>query len=335
MNILLTSVGRRSYMVDYFKEALNGSGLVHAANSEETYATTVADKRMITPPIYDDSYIGFLLQYCKEHEIDAIISLFDIDLPVLSKNKKLFEEQGIALLVSDLKVTEICNDKWLTYQFLKENGIHTPASFINVKECVAAIRDKEIRYPLIIKPRWGMGSIGIFEAENDQELEVLYNKTQQAISRSYLKYESATDLDHAVIIQEKVQGNEYGIDVLNDLKGHHICTIPKQKIAMRAGETDIAKVIQHAGLEELGKKLSHLLRHIGNLDVDCFLVEDKVYVLELNCRFGGQYPFSHLAGANFPKILVDLISGKTPNKKDYTVRYNTLGCKELNIKALV
>ena len=36
MNILLTSAGRRTYLVDYFKEALcmaGLTGLVHAANS--------------------------------------------------------------------------------------------------------------------------------------------------------------------------------------------------------------------------------------------------------------------------------------------------------------
>ena len=41
MNILLTSAGRRTYLVDYFKEALcmaGLTGLVHAANSENSPA---------------------------------------------------------------------------------------------------------------------------------------------------------------------------------------------------------------------------------------------------------------------------------------------------------
>lgn len=322
-------------MIEYFKEALQGNGYVHAANSELTYALTIADKKLITPPIYDATYIDFLLDYCKENEIKAIISLFDIDLPVLSKNKKLFEEQGITIVVSDFWVTELCNDKWLTYQFLTKNDIRTPRSFISLDDAKTALQAAEITYPLFIKPRWGMGSIGIFEAENDLELEVLYNKTQKAIAKSYLKYESAADISHAVLIQERAKGLEHGIDVLNDLEGNFICTVAKQKIAMRAGETDIAKVIQHGGLESLGNKLSSLLRHIGNLDVDCFLDEGNISVLELNCRFGGQYPFTHLAGANFPAIIVDLLGDSTPQRKDYTVRYNTLGCKELNIKSLI
>jgi hypothetical protein len=35
VNILLTSVGRRSYLVQYFKDALEGLGKVHVANSSE------------------------------------------------------------------------------------------------------------------------------------------------------------------------------------------------------------------------------------------------------------------------------------------------------------
>lgn len=35
MNILFTSVGRRTYLVEYFKEALNGCDEVHVANSDE------------------------------------------------------------------------------------------------------------------------------------------------------------------------------------------------------------------------------------------------------------------------------------------------------------
>lgn len=37
MNILLTSAGRRTYLVEYFKKALGGQGKVYASNSIDTY----------------------------------------------------------------------------------------------------------------------------------------------------------------------------------------------------------------------------------------------------------------------------------------------------------
>ena len=117
MNILFTSVGRRTYLVNYFKEALNGEGKIFVANSDvNSPAFLAADECVVSPLIYDDNYISFLLEYCDKNKINAIISLFDIDLPILSKNKKLFEDNGINVIVSDKNVLNICNDKYSTYK---------------------------------------------------------------------------------------------------------------------------------------------------------------------------------------------------------------------------
>ncbi len=113
MNILLTSVGRRGYLVQYFKQALNGMGKIHVANSSPiTPAFSYADRWVVTPLIYDKDYIHFLIQYCETNNIDAIISLFDIDLPILASHKDLFQDHGMSLLVSDIDVNSSCNEKW-------------------------------------------------------------------------------------------------------------------------------------------------------------------------------------------------------------------------------
>ena len=120
MNILLTTAGRRSYLINYFKEALAGKGLIYAGNSDYTPALQAADRYVITPLIYDDTYISFLMNFAKQNNIDAIIPLFDIDLPILAKSKDIFDEHNIKVIVSDYKITEICNDKWKTYLFFTE-----------------------------------------------------------------------------------------------------------------------------------------------------------------------------------------------------------------------
>ena len=219
MNILLTSIGRRSYMVNYFKDALKGIGEVHAANSEFTYSLSLADKSTITPLIYDDCYIRYLVDYSRENNIFAILPLFDIDLSVLSKNKHLFDEIGTHIIVSGYDTTQLCNDKWETYKFLLSNGIKTPKTYIDLNESRNSILNNELSLPVIIKPRWGMASIGIYRADTMEELDILYRKAKMDIENSYLKYESATDEIYNVIIQQKMDGGEYGIDVLNDLDG--------------------------------------------------------------------------------------------------------------------
>lgn len=181
MNILLTSAGRRTYMVNYFKNVLKGKGKVYASNSVYTYTLQQADNYIITPQIYDDNYIEFLLNYCKKENIQAIISLFDIDLPVLAKNRDIFEKQGIKLVVSDYNVTTICNDKWQTYEFLCRINVKQTPSYINKAEAIKALKQGIISYPLYIKPRWGMGSIGIYKVDNEDELNILYNLLAELI----------------------------------------------------------------------------------------------------------------------------------------------------------
>jgi carbamoyl-phosphate synthase large subunit len=316
-------------MVNYFKDALAGIGKVHAANSTETYAMKKADKSVISPLIYDDNYIDFILEYCHKYNIKAVISLFDIDLPILAKNKEKFAEQGIKIVVSNLKFIEICNDKWLTYNFLRENGFNTPRTFLEIDEVFDLINRNSIVFPLIIKPRWGMGSIGIFQADNIEELKVLYKKTSNSINESYLKFESQKAPAHSVIIQEKLLGDEYGMDIFNDLKGNFLSIVSKKKLAMRAGETDSAIIIENENLNCIGEKISTLSKHIGNLDVDVFSYNNNFYILEMNCRFGGQYPFSHLAGVNFPKALIKMLLNEKLDKTILNAKIGTVSIKDI------
>ncbi|MCQ2091763.1 MAG: ATP-grasp domain-containing protein [Fibrobacter sp.] len=330
MNILLTSAGRRTYMVDYFKKALNGSGKVFASNSILTHTLLQADEYVLTPNIYDEQYISFLVEYCKQKDINAIISLFDIDLPVLSKNRAVLEKENIQLVVSNHEATLICNDKWATYEFLLSIGISQTPSFITIQDAKEAISKGDISYPLYLKPRWGMGSIGIYKVENDEELDILYKKLHREIFNTYLKYESAADVDKSIIIQQAIKGQEYGIEILNDLNSQYVTTFAKKKIAMRSGETDIAQTVDASEFESIAKNISANLKHMALLDVDCFKTDDgKIFVLEMNCRFGGQYPFSHVAGVNVPQQIVNWLSGKATDWNLLRIQTGVSACKEI------
>lgn len=331
MNILLTSAGRRGYLVNYFKLALSGKGRVHVANSVKSSAMLHGDHSVITPLIYDLNYIPFIKNYCEENGIDVIIPLFDIDLPILSKHIDEFMNIGVQVVVSRQEVTLLCNDKWLSYNYLKDRQIKTPNTYLTVTDAEEAFEQGIIKFPLIIKPRWGMGSISIYEADNLEELQVLAAKTINNINSSYLKYEASKSEDSLIIIQEKIIGQEYGLDIINDLNGNYQTTIVKKKYAMRSGETDCAETVSEEKLEQIGETLSKELRHIANLDVDVFLVNDIPYVLEMNARFGGGYPFSHRAGVNLPKAIILWSKNETVDKDILTAQLGVLSYKDIQI----
>lgn len=333
MNVLLTSVGRRAYMVKYFKEAVGRDGEVHVCNSDDkTVAFHYADKAVVSPLIYDENYIPFLLNYCKENQISILISLFDIDLPILAKNKEKFAQIGTNVIVSDEKIVQICNDKWKTYLFLKENGFQTPKTYLTLQKTMLALDSGELQYPIIVKPRFGCGSIGMSIAEDEMALLYYFRRNSRVVSKSYLKYESASvGIDEQILYQECLTGQEYGADMIHDLNGQLQNVIVKKKIAMRAGETDIAQLVDVPAISSELTRLSGLTKHVANMDCDVFLVDGVPYVLEMNARFGGGYPFSHMGGCNLPQAIVRWCEGKHVDKALLSCELGCVGYKELSI----
>lgn len=297
-------------MVRYFKEALQGKGKLHAANCVQTVATNNADAFFLTPPIYGEKYIPALLNYCLENDINIVMSVFDMDLLVLAKNRDLFKNHDITIILADEKVVEICNDKWKSFLFLQQLALHTPKTFLTIENALAAIACGELAFPLMIKPRWGMASIGIYAADNEEELRVLGEKCRNDIMRSHLKYESSMTPNEIILFQEKIEGQEYGLDIINDLTGNYVKTFVKKKIAMRAGETDLGETVSASPFEELAQRLSQKLRHEVILSVDCFMCNDDIYITEMNCRISGHYPLSHLAGVNLPQQIIRWVNGE-------------------------
>ena len=333
MNILLTSVGRRAYMVKYFKEIIGTEGQVHVCNSDDkTVAFHYADKGVISPLIYDDNYIPFLLDYCKGNQIDILLSLFDIDLLILARNKELFSKIGTKVIVSDENFIEICNDKWKTYLYLKDNGFHVPKTYKSLQKVMLALDAGELQYPIVVKPRFGCGSIGMSIAEDEMALLYYFRRNSRTISKSYLKYESAAvPVDEQILYQECLKGQEYGADIINDLDGELQNVIVKRKIAMRAGETDIAEIVDIPEIKKELIKLGKLTGHIANMDCDVFFVEGIPYILEMNARFGGGYPFSHMGGCNLPKAIVNWVRGEMISDEMLSAEIGHRGYKELVI----
>ncbi len=174
----------------------------------------------------------------------------------------------------------------------------------------------------------------VYQADNDEELRVLDKKIRREIQNGYLKYEAAQDLGSCVLVQEKVCGRELGMDVVNDLEGRYRMAVVKEKTAMRAGETDGAVTVERPLLAETGRRLSGLLKHRGNLDVDILESDGKWFVLEMNARFGGGYPFSHAAGLHLPYALVMWAAGKEPEARYLQARMGIRAQKDIRILAL-
>ena len=310
MNILFTCAGRRTYLLKYFKENLSEGDKVVATDMQlSAPALQVADVKIQVPAVYDPKYIDITLDICKEQKIDALISLNDLELPILAENKKRFEEIGVRVIVSDPEVIDIAFDKYKTAQWVESIGLNAPKTYVTLASAKEALAKGEIAFPLFMKPRWGSGSIGLETIEDMEELEEVYQQLFKKIKKTILA--TASVGDEYIMIQEKLTGKEFGLDVMNDLEGNNVGVSVKQKLAMRAGETDKAITVDIPEVYEMGRKIGENLKHIGNLDVDIMQRANGDYcVLELNPRFGGAYPFSYEAGVNLPKAIIQWVKGE-------------------------
>ena len=310
MNILFSCAGRRAYLLKYFRAALDeiGGGKIFATDmSPFAPALAFADVALRVPSVYAGNYLDELEKICRENAIDALFSLNDLELPILASARERFAAAGTRLVVSAPKVIEICFDKMKTARFVESLGLNSPKTFTNLDEALAMLNRGALAFPLILKPRWGSGSIGIEIVRSQEELVETFAFVRRKIARSILAKASA-DADE-ILIQEAILDAEYGLDVMNDLQGNHIAVSVKRKLAMRAGETDKAITVNSPELREIGHRLGNALRHVANLDCDILERGGKFYVLEMNPRFGGGYPFSQEAGVNLPLAILKWLRG--------------------------
>ena len=327
MNILFTCAGRRTYLLKYFKENLLSGDLIIATDMQLTApALQVADVKIQVPSVYDSKYIDTTIDICKSYKINALISLNDLELPILSVNKHLFESIGVEVIVSSPEVIDICFDKYKTAQWIESIGLCAPQTYVRMCDVKKALSEGDIAFPLFMKPRWGSGSIGLETIDDMDELEMYYHILSKKIRKSILA--TASVGEEYIMIQEKLTGDEFGLDVMNDLNGKNIGVSVKKKLAMRAGETDKAVTVDLPEVKQIGARVGEKLHHIGNLDMDIMQRANGDYcVLELNPRFGGGFPFSYEAGVNFPLAIIKWLRGEIVDSSILQPRYGAVFSK--------
>jgi len=293
INILLLSAGTRDKVVQYFKRELGNKGKVIATDcSELAPAIYEADEYVIVPRIDAEGYLDVILNICKEKKITGVLSLIDPELSLLAANKEKFLAVGTTPIVPDYKAVETCFDKYAMYELLTKNGYSAAKSYVEKERFYQDVQAGKIQYPVFVKPVKGSASINISKVESKKEIEVLF------------------DLYDDLMIQEYMDGTEYGADVYIDLISGEITSIfVKEKLKMRAGETDKAVSVKDEELFTLIQNFVKLAGYRGIIDMDIFKVDGTYYISEVNPRFGGGYPHAYECGVNVPAQIIHNLEG--------------------------
>jgi carbamoyl-phosphate synthase large subunit len=136
--------------------------------------------------------------------------------------------EGIHVLISPPATVAMCCDKWETYRFFLANGIPTPRT--------------SLRHAFeLIKLRAGEGSTGVLRVRPEESMQI--------------------DMT-GCISQEFLNGDEYSIDVLCDLRGDPIYIVPRQRCLVRSGRSVVGKVVERSS-EAVPSPYSPTLKVVG------------------------------------------------------------------------
>lgn len=326
MNILVLSAGTRNKVVQYFKENIGENGRVIATDcSNLAPAIYDADGFYLVPRITHPEYLNKVLDICKKEKIDGVFSLIDPELSLLAKEKEKFLEIGTTPIISPYELVETCFDKYKMYELLNEMSIPTGKCYVDKNVFYEAKKRGEINYPVFIKPVRGSASLNINKVNSDKEVETLF------------------DLYSDLMIQEYMNGQEYGADVYIDMiSGKCTSIFIKKKIKMRAGETDKSVSVKIPALFEMIQNFVEKCGFCGMIDIDIFEIDGVFYLSEVNPRFGGGYPHAYACGVNMPKQVINNLNGieNSISIGDYKenicmMKYNEISVLDMNGREIV
>jgi len=284
-NVLLLSAGRRVELVKAFQDALKHYFPLARVYTTDLYpelsaACQVSDQGFKAPRVTAPEYIDFLLGLCHEQKIGMLVPTIDTELNILALSRSRFEAAGIHVIISSVELVSVCRDKRKTAETYDRLGITQPAIYSK----------DNLQYPCFCKPYDGSCSIGA---------QAIY--TPDMLSTELLE-------DEKNMFMELVgkEYKEYTIDAYYDCKGKLCCLVPRERIEVRGGEVSKGATRKDFVYAYLRERITGLSGARGCITIQVFAnpETETIKALEINPRFGGGYPLSHAAGANYPSWLI-------------------------------
>lgn len=273
-----------------------------------------------------------ILDKCKEIKIDGICSIAS-DLAMVTVN---FVAQKMGLSSNTLECTKVSTNKHEMRKCFEKNGDPSPKSILvnNIYD----LENKNLSYPLIVKPLDRSGSRGITKIERWDELE------------RAIKHAQEQGFEKKALVEEFARGKEYSVECIS-WQGKHCFLAMTEKFT--TGSPNFVEVghIQPADVtdETLTKVKNVVVHALDSLQVtmgashsEIKIDENgKIKIIEIGARMGGDFIGSNLVqlstGVDFVGCVIDCALGMKPNisfdneKRFAAVRFamNVDECKKI------
>jgi len=209
---------------------------------------------------------------------------------------KYGEDGFIQMILESLKIpythsgvlsSSLAMDKELSRHLFKKNKINVPKCFVISRgqkiNLTSRIRNKNIKFPIVIKPINEGSSLGVYICKNKESFKINYRKIEKKYDR--------------ILVEEYIPGKEIQAAVMGNKPLGAIELIPKRLFYdYKAKYSHLAKTkhIMPAQLERkkylevlrLAKKAHDILRCKGITRSDFRFFKNKFYLLETNTQPG-------------------------------------------------
>lgn len=299
-NVLILSAGRRVELIQAFQAELRvrlPGAQVFATDLDPgmSAACQVADRAFKAPRVTTSGYHDFLLDLCLREGVGLVAPTIDTELLGLAQQRERFAAHGVALAISDEDLVSACRDKRVSSALFEKVGVDVPHIF-----------DRDaLEFPCFAKPYDGSRSVG-----------AVLLPTPESLTAAMLD-------DPKMMFLEYIDGThkEYTVDAYYDRHGAMRCMVPRERLEVRDGEVNKGATRKHHLYAYLKDRLSNVKGARGCLTVQLFTKDDgsRYAALEINPRFGGGFPLTYAAGANYPGWLIDeyLLGKEVENFDDW------------------
>lgn len=222
----------------------------------------------------DKEILDHLLQVISKYNINMILPFVDPAVLILAKLKTKIKD--VFIPVSSEKVCNTFFDKIEANNWFIKNGLLTP--------------EETDKLPLIAKPRKGSASKGIIIIQSKEELKYFDDNFNQ---KEYL-------------IQKFIKGEEYSVDCYVSVKGEILSIVPRRRLEVTSGEVTKSVTVRDNEIISLTFKILKTESFIGPITIQFIreLESRRLFVIEINTRFGGGVILSIEAGVDIFSILL-------------------------------
>lgn len=305
LHILILDGGRQALpFLRSLKQAGHHVSIACGDRFSVGYFSRYPDRRLLWPDYFHDAE-GFterMMAYLRRRRPDVTLAVGDVSAGILARNKA--EVTRYTRVTSpDPPVFDQAADKGLTMDFCMRNGIPCPKTFLPDEESLDDILAK-LPMPVMIKPRRGIGAIGLCRVESADELRRVYPVMRKRYG--------------PLLVQEFIplaDGMQYQAEAfLDDRSRTRACmVILKPRFFPVTGGTSTANLtIDRPDIRESARRLLEGLRWRGAADVDLILdPRDNVpKVLEINPRVTAGIKIGFAAGIDYADLHVRLAMGE-------------------------